>query len=132
MSTLRVYLARSASLNRPNPLFISFRKPHSPVSASTIARWIKSLLQDSGIDKDSFSAHSTRATSTSAAKRKGLAMADILRMAGGWSRVSTFERFFSNPPPLIIWGYYWLVFEPYIVIYSPRHEVELLISQASE
>ena len=103
VSTLRVYLTRTASLrqgggNRPNPLFISFRKPHSPVSAGTIARWIKSLLQDSGIDTDSFSAHSTRAAATSAAKRKGLAMADILKMAG-WSRVSTFERFYFKPTP---------------------------------
>ena len=103
VSTLRVYLTRTASLrqgggNRPNPLFISFRKPNSPVSAGTIARWIKSLLQDSGIDTDSFSAHSTRAAATSAAKRKGLATADILKMAG-WSRVSTFERFYFKPTP---------------------------------
>ena len=68
------------------------------IDSSTIARWIKSLLQDSGIDTDSFSAHSTRAAAASAAKRKGLATADILKMAG-WSRVSTFERFYFKPTP---------------------------------
>ena len=50
------------------------------------------------IDTDSFSAHSTRAAAASAAKRKGLATADILKMAG-WSRVSTFERFYFKPTP---------------------------------
>lgn len=47
----------------------------------------------------------------------------------GWSRSSTFERFYHKPTLSNNIG---LVFEPYIVIYSPCPDVELLILQASE
>ena len=99
--TLKIYLEktdlfRSSARNRPNPLFLSFRRPHTPVSSSTIARWIRSTLEDSGIDVTIFKAHSTRAATTSAAKLKGYSTADILKMAG-WSRSSTFEKFYRKP-----------------------------------
>ena len=79
-------------------LFLSLRKPHSPVRSATIARWIKSVLQDAGIDTTVFKAHSTRAAATSAAKEKGFSVGDILQTAG-WSRSSTFERFYHKPTP---------------------------------
>ena len=46
-------------------LFISYVKPHKAVGTHTIGRWIKHLLQDSGIDTTIFKAHSTRAASVS-------------------------------------------------------------------
>ena len=50
-------------------LLLSYQKPHRPVSTDTIPRWIKVVLTEAGINTAIFSAHSTRAASTSAAYR---------------------------------------------------------------
>lgn len=40
-------------------LFLTYQKPHHAVSASTISRWIKSMLKRAGVDSSKFGAHST-------------------------------------------------------------------------
>ena len=99
IAVLEVYLKKSASW-RSTPaqdqLVLSFRKPHKPMTSSTIARWIKSVLMKPGIDVSIFKAHSTRAASTSAAADRGVSSNDILKMAD-WSRESTFARFYHKP-----------------------------------
>ena len=87
---------RGAIMDKSSKLFLSLKQPHNPVSSSTIGRWIKSLLTDAGIDTSIFGAHSTRAASSSAAKKAGVPLSDIMR-AAGWSRSSTFERFYYKP-----------------------------------
>lgn len=76
-------------------LVISHRKSHSPVSSATISRWIKESLADAGVETDLFKAHSTRSVSTSAASKKGVMVGDIMATAG-WSRNTTFERFYHK------------------------------------
>ena len=49
------------------PLFLSYTKPHKPVTAQRIAHWIKDLLAEAGVDTKVFKAHSVRGASTSAA-----------------------------------------------------------------
>ena len=71
-------------------------KPHNAVSKDTIARWIKVTLGLAGIDGNVFKPHSTRAAATSAAKRKGVIVSDILNVAG-WSNEKTFARFYNKP-----------------------------------
>ena len=44
---------------------------------------------------NNFTAYSTRAASTSAAKSKKISVRDILK-AGNWSRESTFNRFYKT------------------------------------
>ena len=44
-------------------LLLSYVKPFSPVGSSTVGRWIKNLLEQSGVDTSVFKAHSTGATS---------------------------------------------------------------------
>ena len=61
-----------------------------------MARWLKSLLEASGIDTSIFGAHSVRGASSSAAASAGISTADILK-AAGWSSQSTFERFYYRP-----------------------------------
>ena len=39
--------------NKPNHLFLSILSPHKPVTSSTLSRWIKCILKDSGIDTSS-------------------------------------------------------------------------------
>jgi integrase len=74
---------------------VSVRPPHGPVTANTIARWIKNILKGSGIDTNTFSAHSTRSAAASEAARDGWSTEAILR-AGNWARESTFNRFYNR------------------------------------
>jgi len=97
VDTLRRYCARTTELRSgpKQPLLLSFRKPHKPVTSSTIARWLLTVMADSGVDTDKYKAHSTRGASTSAARQKGAPVADILH-AADWSRASTFQRFYCR------------------------------------
>lgn len=79
-----------------NPLFLSYIKPHKPVSTDRIAHWMKDLLKKAGIDVSVFKAHSVRGASTTAARDKGVSIGDILRTAD-WSSDSTFRPFYCRP-----------------------------------
>ena len=91
------YLEDTHSL-RKNPntgqLFISYIKPHTPVSKQTICRWVKEFLSESGIK--GFKTHSTRSAASSKALAKGVVLSDILSK-GNWSRASTFTKFYKKP-----------------------------------
>ena len=77
-------------------LFISFIKPHHPVTSSTIARWLKLVIESAGIDTSVFKAHSVRSASTSAAAMQGVTTEDILS-AADWNTESSFQRFYYKP-----------------------------------
>ena len=74
-------------------LFISTVKPHNAVGAQTMARWIKTVLQWSGIDMDLFKPNSTRHTSSTAAFSASVPLDEILKKTG-WSSATTFKRFY--------------------------------------
>ena len=59
---------------QPDQLFIGITKPYAPVQACTIARWVKTVLKDAGINTSVFTAHSTRSASTSAAMSGGASL----------------------------------------------------------
>ena len=93
---IKHYITKTHSL-RSNPrLLISYTKPHKPVTNSTVARWIRSTLQDAGIDVSIFSAHSSRTASTSYSAKAHLPLADILK-AGGWSNARTLAEHCNKP-----------------------------------
>ena len=56
---------KTHSLRNAPRLLISYTKLHKPVTNSNVARWIRSTLQDAGIEVRLFSAHSSRTVSTS-------------------------------------------------------------------
>ena len=77
-------------------LLLSYIKPFKPVSRNTVSRWVKEVLRSSGIDTEKYSAHSSRAASTSFCKAKGLSM---LRRLLGFMRshliqIKILERLF--------------------------------------
>ena len=74
-------------------LFLSIKKPHSPVVSSSVARWLKSVLTSLGVDTSIFSAHSTRGASTSAASLAGVTTQQILSTAD-WSTANVFKEFY--------------------------------------
>ena len=43
--------------NKPDPLFLSYVKPHKPVMAQRLAHWVKDLLKEAGVDTNIFKAH---------------------------------------------------------------------------
>lgn len=97
VDTLSAYLNMTAPLRgEETVLFISFHKPHKRVSKDTIARWIKLVLNQAGIDTSLFKAHSVRSAATSTVAKQGLCLTTILRTAG-WSKDSTFRKFYDRP-----------------------------------
>ena len=94
---LKEYLQRTKQLREEHSqLLISYVKPFKPVSKDTISRWVKQVLESARIDINKYSAHSSRAASTSSCKAKGLSLADIMKSAG-WSNSSTFAKFYDKP-----------------------------------
>ena len=94
---LKEYLARTEKLRgQETQLLISFQKPYKGVSTDTIGRWAKTVLSQAGIDTAIFSAHSTRAASVSAAKKKGVPLETIMSTAG-WSNAGTFKAYYDKP-----------------------------------
>lgn len=90
------YLDLTKSIRNSNLLFISIRRPYKSVTPSTISRWVKKVMEESGIDISIFSAHSTRHASTSAAYSKGVNIDDIRRAAGWTGESTTFARFYKR------------------------------------
>lgn len=96
VDTLKEYLKRTHCLRKgETQLFLSFHKPHLPVSKETISRWIKSILEEAGIDVAIFKPHSTRAASCSNLKRNEVPVDDIVRTAG-WCSNRTFKTFYDK------------------------------------
>lgn len=82
--------------NNSKQIFISYCKPHAPVSKDTISRWIRIVLQKAGIDTSVFKAHSTRSASSSAARENHVPIADILSTAG-WANEKIFTKYYNKP-----------------------------------
>lgn len=76
-------------------LFIATIVPHGPVTSSTISRWLKKILQEANLGQQ-FTGHSTRSAVSTAAALAGISTQEIMNRAG-WSRESTFCRFYYKP-----------------------------------
>lgn len=98
--TLRQYLDRTRELRQgmgqeSYSLFLSFIKPHKAVTRDTIARWIRKMLDMSGVDTTTFKAGSVRAAAASKAKALAVPINCIMAKAG-WTRASTFAKFYDK------------------------------------
>lgn len=97
--TLKMYIGRTKQLRtvgqEDGQLFVSFVKPHKPVSKDTIARWIRSMLVLSGVNIARFTAGSVRTAAASKAKAMAVPVAHIMAKAG-WSQETTFARHYDK------------------------------------
>ena len=75
-------------------LFITTSKPYRPASKDTLARWIKSVLHDAGIDMTIFTPHSTRSASASKAATK-VPIETVLKTAG-WRSMRMFANYYKK------------------------------------
>ena len=101
VQTLQAYERRTKELRGESTdgqqrLFLATVKPHKAVAPTTIARWLRMVLDKAGIDSSIFEAHSMRGASTSAAARAGITTADIMK-AAEWNSESVFQRFYYKP-----------------------------------
>lgn len=62
-------------------LFVSTKEPYKAVCFSTISRWVKRAMEESGIDTSVFSTHSTRHATTLAVFSKWGSIDEIRRTA---------------------------------------------------
>lgn len=99
---LRQYLKLSRKVrpvipsSLPDRLFISFIRPHKPVTSTTLGRWLRTFMSAAGIDSQIFKAHSVRGASTTAAANAFVPLSTIMSMAD-WSSASTFRTFYYKP-----------------------------------
>ena len=77
-------------------LFITTQKPYRAATASTIARWVKDVMREAGLDITKFTPHSIQAASTSAAVRSRIPIGSILATAG-WTKESTLRKYCNKP-----------------------------------
>lgn len=96
-SAIEEYISRTESLRgQEKQLFISYIKPYKLVGPTTISRWVKCVMRDSGIDVDKYKTHSTRGAVASKAKQSGVPLQEILKVAG-WASGRTFAQFYDKP-----------------------------------
>jgi len=98
-STILTYLEKTSGQRNETSqyLFISDRKPYKNLSKDTLARWVKIVLKNAGVNTDIFTSHSTRHASTSKAWRMGVSV-DTIRKTAGWSESSSvFAQFYNRP-----------------------------------
>ena len=99
VATLRVYEERTRRLRETEAqtkLFLGTVKPHNLVAPSTVARWLRSMMEKAGIDISVFKVHSTRGAAVTAAANAGITTEDILK-AANWSSDTVFNKFYYIP-----------------------------------
>ena len=91
------YLHRTLELRgAQTQLFLTLKKPYGKVSKSTFTRWIKSVLEEAGVDTKLYKPGSVRVATVNKASLVGVPVDEILR-TGGWTRESTFRKFDNKP-----------------------------------
>jgi len=87
------YLDQTQSYRQNDQLFLTHAEPHGPASKSTLARWLVSVISDSGaVQQDSaVTAHSTRAVAASWAFQRGMTLDEICS-AISWKAPTTFTN----------------------------------------
>lgn len=88
------YLEATRTLRDSNNLFISYLRPHKPVGAQTISRWISDVLSKAGVDTK-YGAHSVRHASSSKAAALRVPVDRILQTVG-WANEQVFAKFYRR------------------------------------
>ena len=77
--------------------FISYVKPHKSVTAKTLARWMKVVLTDAGVDPKLWAPHAVRAaSSTHHSTVRDLDLGQICRLADWSMASSTYLKFYKR------------------------------------
>ena len=80
---------------KTSQFLISYQDPHEPIGTATIARWLRTVMEEAGVNTKIYTPHSTRSAATSKAKCKGMTTKLILDTVN-WSNARTFQRFYDR------------------------------------
>ena len=96
-TVLDQHIDRTSSLQgEEQQQFGSYVQPHQGVSKDTISRWIKTVMQQAGLDTTVFKPHSTRAASTSKAHSCNVSLPAVMK-ATSWTSDCVFNIFYNKP-----------------------------------
>ncbi|EIE75930.1 hypothetical protein RO3G_00634 [Rhizopus delemar RA 99-880] len=109
VQTLQSFLNKTSqfrtNLPEDHALFLTYLeqedKKSSSVRPSTITNWIKSAMQDAGIDTKHFQAHSIRSASSTKAVELGRSIQDVKKHANWGLNSNTFEKLYYKPSPQV-------------------------------
>ena len=97
VTVLKEYISRTKPLRgKHSKLLISFRKPHLPVSRDTVARWVRTVMRQAGLDIKKYAPHSCRAASIAAARKAHIPVNEILKQVG-WATETVFAKYYNKP-----------------------------------
>ena len=79
------YINKTANVRKDDQLFLTHAEPHRPASKHTLARWIVSIITNTGAveGERAVTAHITRATASSWAFHRGISINDICNTVSG-------------------------------------------------
>ena len=95
VKNLQAYLVKTSTIRKSSKLFISYQKPHHPVTRDTITRWVNNIMRQAGIDTAKYVTHSCRSAASSYALGRNVPMKKILE-ACGWASEKTFRNHYSK------------------------------------
>lgn len=95
IQNLSCYLQRTRQYRSDPQLFISYIKPHQPVTKDTIRRWVNDIMASAGIDMSKYVTHSCRAAASSYVYRRKIGLRKIMG-ACGWSCERTFANHYKR------------------------------------
>ncbi|OPX53769.1 hypothetical protein BTE48_17750, partial [Oceanospirillum multiglobuliferum] len=77
-------------------MYATIKGKNNRASRDTIRRYLRNVLDESGLDTSIFKAHSYRHASSSGAKRANVSIDFILQCAG-WANARNLARFYDRP-----------------------------------
>jgi hypothetical protein len=94
---LAYYFDRTKSIRSHDQLFLTHSEPNGPASKRTLARWLVSIMSDSGAMESGVSpkAHSTRTIASSWAYHRGVSVSNICD-AVSWKAPTTFTSIYCK------------------------------------
>lgn len=105
--TINHYIGRTKDIcKNEDRLMISYKPPYYRVSANTMSRWTRELMEWSGLDSTVFTTHSIRSAVSSQMFRNKVPTKDILKRFHGkvsaclGSSIKSHSRIVTHPPSL--------------------------------
>jgi integrase len=90
---MRYYILKTEPKRHSRKLLVSYKTFKE--RTSTVARWLKQILDRSGIDSKHFTAHCFRGASSSAAYAQGVQLSEIMEIAN-WATAKTFYTYYHK------------------------------------
>ncbi len=96
VTTLNRYLEVTKPLRMSPKLFLISMKPYRRASRATIARWVKTVMENAGVDTSVYKPHSARSATVSKAASLGIPT-DVILSRAGWKSDNCFAMYYLKP-----------------------------------